>query len=161
MKLFKEGLVRIDCGSAFHNFEAEYEKERSYNAVRDLGTERSPFSDDLKERVWVSDTGLSRPDIYAGAKITLIKLTRHDETKKRAHDSQIIRAKENIKLSHGLRIYGILRAYTSTEWSTTATSYEQRNTTHRATVLINQTCQANVKTVLSRSISFLSVQKLK
>ena len=69
MKLFKEGLVRIDCGSAFHNFEAEYEKERSYNAVRDLGTERSPFSDDLKERVWVSDTGLSRPDIYAGAKL--------------------------------------------------------------------------------------------
>ena len=69
MKLFKEGLVRIDCGSAFHNFEAEYEKERSYNAVRDLGTERSPFSDDLKERVWISDTGLSRPDIYAGAKL--------------------------------------------------------------------------------------------
>ena len=48
LKLFKEDLVRIDCGSAFHNFEAEYEKERSYNAVRDLGTERSPFSDDLK-----------------------------------------------------------------------------------------------------------------
>ena len=70
MKLFKEGLVRIDCGSAFHNFEAEYyEKERSFNAVRDLGTERSPFSDDLKERVWVLDTGLSRPDIYAGAKL--------------------------------------------------------------------------------------------
>ena len=69
MKLFKESLVRIDCGSAFHNFEAEYEKERSYNAVRDLGTERSPFLDDLKERVWVSDTGLSRPDIYAGAKL--------------------------------------------------------------------------------------------
>ena len=69
MKLFKEGLVRIDCGSAFHNFEAEYEKERSYIAVRDLGTDRSPFSDDLKEQVWVSDTSLSRPDIYAGAKL--------------------------------------------------------------------------------------------
>ena len=69
MKLFKEGLVRIDCGSAFNNFEAEYEKERSKNAVRDLGTERSPFSDDLKERVWVSDTDLSRPDIYAAAKL--------------------------------------------------------------------------------------------
>ena len=66
---FKEGSVRIDCGSAFHYFEAEYEKEWSYNSVRDLGTERSPFSDDLKERVWVSDTGLSRPDIYAGAKL--------------------------------------------------------------------------------------------
>ena len=62
MKLFKEGLVRIDCGSAFHNFEAEYEKERSYNAVRDLGTERSPFSDDIKERVWVSDTCF---DVYS------------------------------------------------------------------------------------------------
>ena len=25
----------------------------------------------------------------------------HDETKKRAHDSQVVRAKENLKLSHG------------------------------------------------------------
>ena len=32
---------------------------------------------------------------------TLIKSTLHDETKKRAHDSQIDRAKENLKLSHG------------------------------------------------------------
>ena len=32
---------------------------------------------------------------------TLIKLTHYDETKKRAHDSQIVRAKENHKLSHG------------------------------------------------------------
>ena len=31
---------------------------------------------------------------------TLIKLTLHDETKKRAHDSQIVRTKENLKLSH-------------------------------------------------------------
>ena len=31
---------------------------------------------------------------------TLIKLTLHDETKKRAHESQIVRAKENLKLSH-------------------------------------------------------------
>ena len=30
---------------------------------------------------------------------TLIKLTLQDETKKRAHDSQIVRAKENLKLS--------------------------------------------------------------
>ena len=30
-----------------------------------------------------------------------IKLTLHDETKKSAHDSQIVRAKENLKLSHG------------------------------------------------------------
>ena len=30
---------------------------------------------------------------------TLIKLLHHDETKKRAHDSQIVRAKENLKLN--------------------------------------------------------------
>ena len=32
-------------------------------------------------------------------KNTLIKLTLHDGTKKRAHDLQIVRAKENVKLS--------------------------------------------------------------
>ena len=31
----------------------------------------------------------------------LIKLTHYDKTMKMAHDSQIVRAKENIKLSHG------------------------------------------------------------
>ena len=31
---------------------------------------------------------------------TIIKLTLHDETKKMAHDSQIVRAKENLKLRH-------------------------------------------------------------
>ena len=29
------------------------------------------------------------------------QINTHDETKKRAHDSQIVRAKENLKLSHG------------------------------------------------------------
>ena len=32
---------------------------------------------------------------------TLNKLTHNDETKKRAHDSHIVIAKENLKLSHG------------------------------------------------------------
>ena len=31
---------------------------------------------------------------------TLIKLAHYDETMKIAHDSQIVRAKENLKLSH-------------------------------------------------------------
>ena len=44
-------------------------RKSGHNAVRDLGTERCSFSDDLKERVWVSKTGLSWPDIYAGAKL--------------------------------------------------------------------------------------------
>ena len=30
-----------------------------------------------------------------------IKLNHYDETTKRTHDSQIVRAKENLKLSHG------------------------------------------------------------
>ena len=30
----------------------------------------------------------------------IIKLTHYDETEKRAYDSQIVRAKENLKLSH-------------------------------------------------------------
>ena len=29
------------------------------------------------------------------------QITHYDETKKMAHDSQIVRAKENLKLSHG------------------------------------------------------------
>ena len=39
--------------------------------------------------------------MYHHGKNTLIKLLHHDETKKRAHDSPIVRAKENLKLSHG------------------------------------------------------------
>ena len=35
------------------------------------------------------------------ARNNLIKLTHYDETKKTAHDSQIFRATENLKLSHG------------------------------------------------------------
>ena len=31
-----------------------------------------------------------------------IKLTHYNDTKKRAHDSQIVRAKENLKLSYGV-----------------------------------------------------------
>ena len=36
---------------------------------------------------------------------TRIKLTHHDETKKMAHDSQIVRVKEKLKLSHGESSY--------------------------------------------------------
>ena len=35
---------------------------------------------------------------------TLIELTLHDETKKRAHDSQIVRAKENLKSEHFMNL---------------------------------------------------------
>ena len=39
--------------------------------------------------------------MYHHGKNILINILHHDETKKRAHDSQIVRAKENLKLSHG------------------------------------------------------------
>ena len=38
--------------------------------------------------------------MYHHRETILIKLSHHDETKKRAHDSQIVRAKK-LKLSHG------------------------------------------------------------
>ena len=37
LNVFKELFVRISCGKEFHNFDAEWEKERSYSAERDLG----------------------------------------------------------------------------------------------------------------------------
>ena len=41
---------------------------------------------------------------------TLIKLAHYDETKERAHNSQIVRAKENLKLSHGGSSYRYMKA---------------------------------------------------
>ena len=37
LNAFKELFVRISCGKEFHKFDAEWEKERSYSAERDLG----------------------------------------------------------------------------------------------------------------------------
>ena len=47
----------------------------------------------------LSDT----PNLYnvSSQRYNLIKLKHYDETKERAHDSQITKAKENLKLSHG------------------------------------------------------------
>ena len=41
----------------------------------------------------------------ASSKRQAIKSTHYDETEKRVHDSQIVRAKENLKLSHGWPSY--------------------------------------------------------
>ena len=58
LNAFKELFVRISCSKEFHNFDAEWEKERSYSAERDLGMHKSIFSDDLKERECFSDKGV-------------------------------------------------------------------------------------------------------
>ena len=55
---------------------------------------------EVKE-MFISHESLLTIAMYHHGKNTLIKLTHYDETKKRAHDSQIVRAKENLKLSHG------------------------------------------------------------
>ena len=48
----------MSCGKEFHIFDAEWEKERSYSAERDLGMHKSPFSDDLRENECFSDKGV-------------------------------------------------------------------------------------------------------
>ena len=69
LNAFKELFVRISCGKEFHNFDAEWEKERSYSAERDLGMHKSPFADDLKERECFSDKGVYRLEMFVGAKL--------------------------------------------------------------------------------------------
>lgn len=66
MNSFRDVFVLSDIGNAFHNLEAECENERSYSAVLDLGTERRPFDDDLNERLWATDIGLSKLVMYVG-----------------------------------------------------------------------------------------------
>lgn len=60
MNTFIGLAVLTDFGNEFHSFEAEYKKERSNSAVRDRGMAKRPFADDLKKRVWVSDTGFNK-----------------------------------------------------------------------------------------------------
>ena len=54
----------------------------------------------------IHKTGLARMDAsylmqYIITEKNLIKLTHYDETKKRAHDSYTVKAKESLKLSYG------------------------------------------------------------
>ena len=57
------------CGRVFHSFAAEWEKERSNSADRDLGIDKRPFSVDLKVQEWVFEIGLNKLEIYAGVKL--------------------------------------------------------------------------------------------
>ena len=47
----------------FHNFAAEWEKERPNSADSDLGIDRRPLSVDLKDRECVFETCLDKFDI--------------------------------------------------------------------------------------------------
>ena len=63
-------FVRMSYGKELHIFDAEWEKERSYSAERDLGMHKSPFSDDLKENeCFFSDKGVIKLEIYEGVSL--------------------------------------------------------------------------------------------
>ena len=56
----------------------------------------------MARRFYQSDELSDIDSIRRRARNITIKLTHYDDTKKRARDSQIVRAKENIKLSYGV-----------------------------------------------------------
>ena len=59
----------MSCGKEFHIFDAEWEKERSYSAERDLGMHKSPLSDDLRENECFSDKGVNKFEMYEGVRL--------------------------------------------------------------------------------------------
>ena len=67
MNSFSEGFVLRKGGSKVHILKAEYEKERPFSAfVLDLVFDKRPFEDDLSERLWAVDIGISKLVIYVG-----------------------------------------------------------------------------------------------
>ena len=62
-------FVRMSCGKEFHIFDAEWEKEPSYSAERDLVMHKSPFSDDLRENECFSDKGVNKLEMYEGVRL--------------------------------------------------------------------------------------------
>ena len=63
MKIF------LQIGSEFHFLGAEDENDRSNKEVRDLGSDNVPLTDDLRLRLWVSETGFNKFVIYSGVSI--------------------------------------------------------------------------------------------
>ena len=63
MNSFKELAVLMFCGRVFHNFAAEWGKERSNCADRDLGIDKRPLSVDLKDLECVFEIGLNKFNI--------------------------------------------------------------------------------------------------
>ena len=59
----------MDWDNEFHNLEAELQIERPYSTIRDLGIDKSPFSDDLSMRLWVIKIGFNKLLIYAGVRL--------------------------------------------------------------------------------------------
>ena len=58
----------ISFGSEFHSFGAVAENDLSKREVLDLGTDREPFVADRKLRLWVSNVGRNRFEMYLGVR---------------------------------------------------------------------------------------------
>ena len=62
-------VVEVLPGKAFHSFGAEVENELSYRVVLDLGTFKEPSVIERRLRLWVSDKGLIKPEMYSGVRL--------------------------------------------------------------------------------------------
>ena len=58
----------ISFGSEFHSFGGVAENDLSKREVLDLGTDRVPFVADRKLRLWVSNVGFNRFEMYSGVR---------------------------------------------------------------------------------------------
>ena len=55
-------------GSEFHSFVAVAENDLSQREVLDLSTDREPFVAGRKLRLWVSNVGFNRFEMYSGVR---------------------------------------------------------------------------------------------
>ena len=60
LKLSREPASLTHRGRAFHNLGAEQENEPLYKDVRDFGTYKEPFSDDLRFKECTCDIGFNK-----------------------------------------------------------------------------------------------------
>ena len=69
LELSRDEHVLISRGNAFHNFGAVAEKDPSYRAIFDLGTDEEPHVPDRKLRLWVSDSGFNKSVMYSEVRL--------------------------------------------------------------------------------------------
>ena len=69
LELSRDEHVLISRGNAFHKFGAVAEKDPSYRATFDLGTDEEPHVTDRKLRLWVSDSGFNKSVMYSEVRL--------------------------------------------------------------------------------------------
>ena len=69
LKPFSDDEFLTEIGSECHILGAAEENDRSNKEVCDLGTDNVPLTDDLRLRLWVSETGFNKFVIYSGVSL--------------------------------------------------------------------------------------------